>query len=116
MTTRSVAILAVAAVCLASLALAQPAEPLDPLLANWTAPPYWTPPVGHQALRTPGAASAQNIAVKTETISPSPIYPFTALAPCRVIDTFHNAGLDAETYSSVSDSTGGDFAAGEIRM
>ena len=39
--------------------IAQPAEPLDPLLANWTAPPYWTPPVGHQALRTPGAASAR---------------------------------------------------------
>ena len=33
--------------------------------------------------------------MKTETISPSPIYPFTALAPCRVIDTFRNAGLDA---------------------
>ncbi|MFI5168377.1 MAG: hypothetical protein ACHQQS_17355, partial [Thermoanaerobaculales bacterium] len=107
-------------VCVATLAHAQPVLSLDPPLADWTAPPYWSPPANHQAHRTVGVASVQNVPVMAETTGPAtnPIYPFTSLAPCRLVDTFHNASLDTPTYSSTESGPpygGGDLAVGEWR-
>jgi hypothetical protein len=113
-------VLAIVILSLPALAHAQRAEPLDPPLVNWTAPPYWSVSVNHQAQQAVGEASVQNVPVTTETVNPAtnPIYPFTSLAPCRLIDTFHTASLDTPTYSSTESGPpygGGDFAVGEWR-
>ena len=111
MRNNRIIVLALAVLCVSTLALAQ--APTQ----NWTAPPYWSSATGHQVLQTPGTVSAQGIVVKTEDISSS-IHPFTAMAPCRLVDTFHNAALDIPTYSSAETGPpygGGDFAAGETR-
>ena len=106
-------VVALAALCVSALALAQ--APTQ----NWTSAPYWSP--GSQARQTPGAVSAQNLQATTASVTTpatDPIYPFTSLPPCRLVDTFHNAALDIPTYSSTETGPpygGGDFAAGESR-
>ena len=86
MTARRLAILAVMIVCLGGLAMAQEEElPL----ANWGAPPYWTPPLLNQ-LGNKAAdgmiARAQGMQGQAEALPSSPL-PFVAIAPCRIVDT-----------------------------
>ncbi|MFI5167851.1 MAG: hypothetical protein ACHQQS_14635, partial [Thermoanaerobaculales bacterium] len=110
MTVRRIFVLAVMVSCVSALALAQ-GQPQP--TSNWTAPPFWSPPAAHHAL---GGVSAESVPVKTEAVPPSPIYPFTAVTPCRLIDTYHTPALDIPRTSSTGDLTGDDFAAGEIRV
>jgi len=49
-----VVVIGLAVLCAATLALAQ--APTQ----NWTAPPYWSAPAGHQVHRTLGAVAAEN--------------------------------------------------------
>ena len=78
-------VLAVAIVCLGGVGLAQDDElPL----ANWGAPPYWTPPAGARdgvpADRM--SASAEGMTAQAESLPTSPL-PFVAITPCRIVDT-----------------------------
>ncbi len=76
----------VLSVLLATAAVAQEAPPP----ANWTAPPYWTPPV---AAKDGGTgvnrmqASAQGMTAGAQGTLPSSPLPFVAIAPCRIVDT-----------------------------
>ncbi|MFI5167848.1 MAG: collagen-like triple helix repeat-containing protein [Thermoanaerobaculales bacterium] len=110
MTGRRIVVLAVVVLCVSALSLAQ-SQPQP--TSNWTAPPFWSPPTNHHALV---GVSAETVPVKTEAINPAtnPIYPFTAIAPCRLVDTYH-AGLILPTYSSLGGTPGGDFANPETR-
>jgi len=51
-------------------------------IANWPAPPYWSPPVS-RPVKDAGSGH-QTMAV---TALPTPPLPFIAVTPCRVIDT-----------------------------
>jgi hypothetical protein len=78
-----IVVMALAVLCVSALALAQ--APTH----NWTAPPYWSPPAGEQVHQTLGAVSAENVPVRPEVAVTPPSYPFTARAPCRLVDTRH---------------------------
>ena len=117
MTTHSAVVLTAVAVCLGTLAWAQPAEPPKPPLENWTAPPYWTPPAAEQARQHPIAAQPTGEHnVTTESAPAVTILPFTAVTPCRLIDTRHGP-KDVYEPGDVEPSgyPRGSYASGEIR-
>ena len=76
--------------CAAGFAAAQPSEPPDPLVANWTAPPYWTPPPAEHVRAHLGGSPNPERGVGTEgtpeTTLAGPL-PFFAVTPCRLVDT-----------------------------
>ena len=112
-----VAVLVAVIVCLASLSHAQPAAPPDPPLANWTAPPYWTPSAAEQARpRQTMAQATGERGVTTESASAVTILPFTAVTPCRLVDTRHGP-KDVYGPGDVEPSgyPRGSYASGEIR-
>ena len=78
-------VLAVMILCLGGLALAQDEElPL----ANWGAPPYWTPTSTPVSEGETGrmVARSQGMRAQAEALPSSPL-PFVAIAPCRIVDT-----------------------------
>ena len=83
-------------------AVAQDAVPL----ANWTAPPYWTPPAAGQADRAPGEmqASAEGMNASSQALPSSPL-PFTAITPCRLADTRGNGFTGQYGPPSIPNST-----------
>ena len=112
-----VAILVWALVCLAAPSHAQPADPLDPPLENWTAPPYWTPPAADQARRHLEVATgaAENRGVSIESTSPGTILPFTAITPCRLVDSRHGPKDVQQPGGSTPGYPRGSYASGETR-
>jgi hypothetical protein len=75
MTTRRVGVLALVIVCLGTVAVAQ--EDQVPL-ANWVAPPHWTP------------TKSMVASAMTDLSNPVPFIPIT---PCRVADTRAGSGF-----------------------
>jgi len=90
MSRSQVAVLIATAVCVAAFANAQPTAPSDPPLANWTAPPYWTPPPVEHIRQHLGESGNAERGVGTEgtpeTTLAGPL-PFFAVNPCRLVDT-----------------------------
>ena len=112
-----VASLLVVLLCVAGLSHAQPVAPPDPPLANWTAPPYWTPPAAEQARQHQILAQATGEhAVTSESASAVTILPFTAVTPCRLVDTRHGP-KDVYEPGDVEPSgyPRGSYASGETR-
>ena len=103
--------LIVAVLCIGTLALAQLA---DPPLQNWSSPPYWTPPAGSQA-RQNVAAAAGAFSASTESAPPVTILPFTAVTPCRLVDTRHGPKDVQQPGGSTPGYPRGSYASGEIR-
>ena len=105
--------------CLAALSHSQPVAPPDPPLANWTAPPYWAQAGGSQEGQHAATATgtAGNRVVSAEGAAlPVTILPFTAVTPCRLIDTRHGP-KDVYEPGDVEPSgyPRGSYANGEIR-
>jgi preprotein translocase subunit Sec61beta len=76
---------AVAVVFSLAVAGAQEAPRVE-RVSNWTAPPYWTPQKQKPTDGSPGETLSAMGALPT-----SPM-PFTAIAPCRVVDTRNATG------------------------
>ena len=112
-------VVVVGIVCVAALAQAQLTEqsaPQDPPLANWTAPPYWTPPPVEHVRQHLGESSASERGVGSEgtpeTTLAGPL-PFFAVTPCRLVDTRTDGSghyIDGETrvydFSTNANCTG----------
>ena len=82
--------LAVVLFALPALAHAQPEQSFNPPLANWTAPPYWTPTAGLQVRPHPTVSGATGHGVGTESTGETTLtgsLPFYAVTPCRLVDT-----------------------------
>ncbi len=122
-------ILTVAVIGLATGAMAFAQDQTVPL-ENWTSPPYWTPPAGsqvHQRLATAaGISGSHGVTAQTVTPTPTNIYPFTAITPCRLLDTRINEGanpfgtLDGQTanydfFTTNPNSCGPMPAAGTVK-
>ena len=117
MSRSHIAVFVIVLLCLASLSHSQPVAPPDPPLENWTAPPYWTPPGAEQARQHPIVAqTTDERGVTTESASPTTILPFTAVTPCRLVDTRHGP-KDVYGPGDVEPSgyPRGSYASGEIR-
>jgi hypothetical protein len=101
MSKRTLVVLALTALCIGTVALAEDATQLQ----NWTVSPYWTAPSGHATQRTAQAASLSGDTSVSGLVAPpeTDIYPFTAIEPCRLVDTRTNEGsnpfgtLDGQT-------------------
>jgi hypothetical protein len=92
MIARRVAVVALGVVLsLASAAAQESARefPSD-AVANWTAPPYWTPPVAAELEKVNDAGALDPMAV--EGVPTAPL-PFVGITPCRLVDTRPSQGF-----------------------
>ena len=104
--------LIVAVLCIGTLALAQLA---DPPLQNWSSPPYWTPPAGSQARQNVAAPPPAPSPPRPSRQPPVTILPFTAVTPCRLVDTRHGPKDVQQPGGSTPGYPRGSYASGEIR-
>jgi hypothetical protein len=86
MSGRRIVILAALIMFLGGFTLAQDE---DLPLANWGAPPYWTPPAAPPSEPAPGGglvARTEGMQAEAQALPSSPL-PFVAITPCRIVDT-----------------------------